>query len=294
MTLSRRQLLISLAASALWPHAAAAAHEDFAVAMQALETRSGTRIGVAALDTGTQRGLAWRAGERFAMCSTFKLLLAAQVLSRIERGEEHGDRLIRYDDTALLGWAPLTRAQQHSGMRIDALCAAAITHSDNTAANLLLDASGGPAALTAWLRRLGDDATRLDRIEPTLNTAIPGDPRDTTTPLAMLLTMQRLLLCTVLQPASREQLIGWMLSCTTGADRLRAGLPSQWRVGDKTGSGEHGAVNDVAIVWPPGRAPWLIAAYTVGEAQSAAQGNRSLAAIAQQIHAAYTSEDARA
>ena len=146
-------------------------------------------------------------------------------------------------------------------MTLAELCHAAITLSDNTAGNLLLDSFGGPAGLTAFARTLGDNITRLDRRETELNEAIPGDPRDTTTPAAMLDDMRRLLLDDVLSPASRQQLADWLLANTTGASRLRAGLPGDWRVGDKTGTSDNGASNDIAIAWPPGRAPLLVTAY---------------------------------
>jgi len=146
-------------------------------------------------------------------------------------------------------------------MTMAEICDAAVTLSDNTAGNLMFASFGGPAALTAYARSLGDRATRLDRLETELNEAKPGDPRDTTTPAAMLGTMQRLLIEDALSASSRDRLIGWLLASKTGARRLRAGLPADWRVGDKTGTGNNGTANDIAIVLPPGRAPILIAAY---------------------------------
>lgn len=151
-------------------------------------------------------------------------------------------------------------------MSIGALCEAAVTLSDNTAGNLLLDSVGGPAGLTAWLRRLGDDVTRLDRRETALNEALPGDARDTTTPEAMLGLMQALLLGEALSATGRTQLQDWLVGCRTGDRRLRAGVPPGWRVGDKTGSGERGTANDIGILWPPGRPPILVAAYSTGSA----------------------------
>jgi beta-lactamase class A len=238
-----------------------------------LERRVGGRIGVCAVDTANERGVAHRADERFAMCSTFKWLLAAAVLARLDRGELALDERVPFGERDLVGHAPATRARVADGaMTIDDLARAAVTVSDNTAANLLLARIGGPAALTALARAAGDDVTHLDRDEPGLNTNLPGDPRDTTSPRAMVGTMRRILVGDVLGRESRERLTGWLRACETGRDRLRAGFPATWAVGDKTGTGERGAVNDVAIAWPPGRPPVLVAAYmSDGHADAAAQ-----------------------
>jgi len=231
---------------------------DFA----AIEQHVAGRLGVAALDTATGRRLAYRADERFALCSTFKWLLGAQVLARAEVGVEQLSRVVRYAETDLLEYAPVTRAHVGAGgMTISQLVSAAIQYSDNTAANLLLRAVGGPASFTAYLRQLGDQSTRLDRFEPDVNSAIRGDVRDTTTPNAMLANMRVLLLGDSLSRTGRDQLLAWLIGNTTGAEKLRAGLPTGWRVGDKTGMGANGATNDVAIIWPVERAPVLIAAY---------------------------------
>ena len=222
----------------------------------------GGRVGLCALDTGSGRQLAHRTDERFAMCSTFKWALGAAVLARVDRGELALAERVTYGEGELLEYAPTTRARVAEGaMTIEALVEAAITVSDNTAANLLLAKVDGPAGLTRFLRQLGDAVTRLDRNEPTLNTNLPGDVRDTPSPAAMVGTMKAVLTGEALSPGSRERLIGWMKRCQTGRDRLRAGWPASWLAGDKTGTGERGAVNDVAIVWPPGRAPLLVASY---------------------------------
>jgi beta-lactamase class A len=234
--------------------------------LTAIEARLGGRLGVAALDTRTGRHIDHGAAERFPMCSTFKFLLVAAILSRVDANQEKLDRLIHYAKADLLDYAPITKAHVgEGGMTISALCAAAIEYSDNTAANLLLAVLGGPSQVTRYARSLGDSVTRLDRNEPALNTAIPGDPRDTTSPSAMLHDMKKLLLEErALSSGSRKQLEAWMIANTTGAGSLRAGLPSAWRIGDKTGSGKNGATNDIAICWPPNRAPILVAAYFVG------------------------------
>ena len=246
-----------------------------------LERKLAGRLGVAVLDVRTGRRLAHRANERFPMCSTFKWLLAAQVLSRSDSGLEHLERIVPYSTADLLEYAPITRAHVDAGgMTVSDLLAAAIQYSDNTAANLLLRDVGGPASFTAYLRRLGDPVTRLDRTEPDLNSALPGDVRDTTTPNRMVADMKTLLVGHQLGATSRELLVDWLVGTTTGNDRLRAGVPTNWRVGDKTGTGAHGATNDVAIMWPsPGR-PLLVAAYITETVASLSARNETLAAIA--------------
>nr|WP_254453699.1 class A beta-lactamase [Siccirubricoccus sp. G192] len=206
-----------------------------------IEAASGGRLGVAVLDTLTDTRSGHRTDERFPMCSTFKLLAAGAVLARADAGRERLDRRIRFGRGDLVVYSPVTQERVGGdGMSLAELCAAAMTLSDNTAGNLLLASMGGPAGLTAYLRSLGDTVTRLDRIEPELNEAIPDDPRDTTTPAAMLANLQALALGPALSAGSREQLVGWLLGNRTGDTRLRAGLPDGWRTGDKTGSGGEG------------------------------------------------------
>ena len=243
---------------------------DFANRILSIEERTGARIGVAALDTGSGKRLDYRSEERFPMCSTFKFLAAAAVLKRVDEKQDQLDRFIRYDAKDILEYAPLTKAHlKDGGMTLGALCAAAIGQSDNTAGNLLLDAIGGPAGLTNFARNLGDNVTRLDRKEPELNSAIPGDERDTTTPAAMCADMQRLLLGNVLSESSRQQLEDWLQHNETGGLMIRAGVPKTWTVGDKTGRCANGATNDVAIIRPSGRAPILVAIYSIGSTSSA-------------------------
>lgn len=230
--------------------------------LAALEDKIGGRVGLMALDTGDGRELSHRADERFAMCSTFKWLLAADVLAHVDRGELELGQMVDYTAGDLLEYAPVARENLAAGsLSVETLCAAAVSVSDNTAANLLLGLVGGPRGLTTFLRNCGDTVTRLDRNEPGLNSNIAGDPRDTTTPRAMAGTMRKILTGDVLDAASRARLLQWLKDTSTGYKRLRAGLPSDWVVGDKTGTGVNGAANDVAIAWPPGRSPVLIAAY---------------------------------
>ena len=262
-------LLTFLAASA------ASGENDAAVRIAAIETR----IGVAAVDTSNDKHLDYRAEERFPMCSTFKFLATAAVLKRVDEKKERLERFVPYNAQDILEYAPVTKEHlKEGGMILGALCEAAIEQSDNTAGNLLLHAIGGPAGLTNFVRALGDRVTRLDRIEPELNSAIPGDERDTTTPAAISSDMQRLLLGDALSEASHRNLDDWLQRNETGGSMIRAGVPKTWSVGDKTGRGANGATNDIAIMRPPGRAPILLAIYSVG---STATANDRAAPIAE-------------
>lgn len=264
-TLTRRRFAGAVAATAVCPlglQAAAATADDAAAMLAPIEARLGARLGVVVLDTGSGRRWAHRADERFAMCSVFKAIAGAGVLAMVDDGREDLQRRILFEASALVPWSPVTETRVGGhGMTLAELCDAAITRSDNTAGNLLLHELGGPAGLTAFMRRLGDATSRLDRWETALNEARPGDPRDTTTPAAMAANFQALLAGPALAARSREQLAAWLVASRTGGARLRAGLPASWRVGDKTGTGEHGTMNDVAITWPPGRAPAVVSAF---------------------------------
>lgn len=257
---ARREVLAGGAAALLAAGPAAAA-----IDWSGLEARTGGRFGVFAVNAGDGRSLGWRADERFPMCSTFKTLLAGAVLARVDAGRERLDRELPIGPADLVAHAPVTSRYVAAGsVPVATLCKATVEVSDNPAANLLLKTLGGPAGLTAFVRTLGDRVTRLDRYEIELNTAIPGDPRDTTTPAAIVGSYRRLLLGRALSSASRARLAGWMESATTGLNRLRKDLPAGWRAGDKTGSGANNTNNDVAILWPPKGAPILVGAFLTG------------------------------
>ncbi|HEY3800339.1 MAG TPA: class A beta-lactamase [Caulobacteraceae bacterium] len=253
---STRRGLIAGAAASLCAGPALAADE-----LAAIEARVGGRLGVFALDVRNGAKLAHRADERFPMCSTFKAMAVSAALANVDSGDERLDRFVRYGEADLLANAPITRLHvKKGGMAFGDLCAAAITVSDNSAANLILASIGGPAGWTRFVRRIGDKTSRLDRTELSLNTAIPGDPRDTTTPAAMAADLRAVLLGGMLVPITSNLLKTWMLACQTGLTRLRAGLPKDWAVADKTGTGEHGTANDIAVVWTP-QGPIAIACY---------------------------------
>lgn len=290
--LSRRTMLAGAASAGvtwLLLPATGAAAQDTGDALRSIEQGIGGRLGVFALDTGSGRSVGYRADERFAMCSTFKLLLAAAVLHRVDGGQAALDQHLRVTQADLVNHSPVAAARVEQGyITVAEACEATVTVSDNAAANLLLPLVGGPRGLTGWLRRhTGDRLTRLDRTEPALNSNLAGDPRDTTTARAMAQTTHRLLAAdSPLHEPSREHLRRWLESASTGLRRLRAGLPTDWRVGDKTGSGSGGAVNDVAVAWPPGRPPVVLAVYLSGSTRPMAELEAAHAEVAQRVVAA--------
>jgi beta-lactamase class A len=222
------------------------------------------------------------------LTSTFKLLAAGAVLAQVDAGRMRLDDRIRYGREELVTYSPVTeRHAGANGMTVGQLCEATMTLSDNTAANLLVRGLGGPEGLTAWLRGIGDHVTRLDRWETALNEARPGDPRDTTTPAAMLATMQRLTLGNVLSPGSRAQLVAWLRANRTGDTRLRARLPTGWQAGERTGTGPNGTSNDVGLLWPPDGSPLLVAAYLTEGAADMATRDAALADVGAAVAAAW-------
>ncbi len=239
-------------------------------ALATLEREAGGRLGVFALDCGNGETFGFRGDERFAFCSTFKAMLASAVLKRSESEAGLLQQRIRYA-SADLSNSPITQKHLADGMTVAELCAAAIQYSDNSAANLLIDLLGGPLVVTGFARSIGDTAFSLDRREPELNSAIPGDVRDTTTPEAMARSLQKLALGDALAAVQRKQLQDWLRGNTTGAKRIRAAVADNWVVGDKTGSGgDYGTTNDIGVLWPPTGAPIVMAIYFVQHTKDAA------------------------
>lgn len=231
----------------------------------ALERKTGARIGLKAVNTGTAWTMEYRADERFAMCSTHKVLVAAAILSLVDRSTLTLDQRVEYGAADLLEYAPAAKANLARGfMTVEELCAAAVRLSDNTADNLLLRLIGGPAGWTRYARAVGDETSRLDRIEPNLNSAIPGDERDTTTPAAMTAALATVLLGRVLAEGSCQRLRTWMLNAELTAPLFRAAIPRNWHVADKSGSGSNGTRNDVGILYPPSSPPLLLSVFTTG------------------------------
>jgi beta-lactamase class A len=252
-----------------------------------LERSAGGRLGVFALDTATGLRIGHRSTERFPLCSTFKLLLAAAMLERSTRTPGLLEQRLPVTPADLVAYSPIAEQRVGSSMTIAELAAAAVQYSDNAAANLLLRQLGGPAGMTAFARSIGNSSFRLDRWETELNSALPGDPRDTDTPAAMGASLQALALGAALPATQQQQLTTWLLGNTTGATRIRAGVPDGWQVGEKTGScGVYGTANDVGVLFPPSRRPVVLAIFhTQPEATAPVRNDVIAAATRLVVHA---------
>ena len=257
---------------------------DFSALLEQLEQELGGTIGVFAMDTTTGDELVYRADERFAMASTFKPLLVAAVLAEVDAGTLSLEDRYGIDNVEMQSYAPVVgKLAANETISLADLCAAAITLSDNMATNMLLDVIGGPDELTQFLRRSGDDVTRLDRYEGALNSNIRDDERDTSTARAMSHSVYRLLNSDILSAASKRRITEWLIASETGYSRLRAGLPPGWTVGDKTGMGANGAANNFAIAWPPGRKPVVMTVFMSWSDADVETLNAAHAKIAAQI-----------
>lgn len=245
-----------------------------------IETRLGARLGAAIIDTETGKRWTHRPDERFPITSTFKAFACAGVLARVDAGKEDLNRSITFQKSDLVTYSPVT--EKHvggKGMKLSEICEATMSMSDNSAGNLALDSLGGPEGFTKFMRSIGDDVTRLDRRETNLNEATPGDPRDTTTPNAIAKSLQKLVLGDALSPNSRQQLEDWLVGNKVGGPLLRAGLPENWRIGDRTGAGGHGSRSIVAVIWPPQRKPIVAAIYITATKASMDDRNAAIAEI---------------
>ncbi|RYY03969.1 MAG: class A beta-lactamase [Gammaproteobacteria bacterium] len=261
-------------------------HDLLTQRLAELEKKLGGRLGVFILDTQTGKHWAQRANERFPMCSTFKLIACGAVLAKVDAGKEDLNRRVYFEKNDLVANSPITEKHAGSeGMTFAEICEAAITRSDNTAANIILKSLNGPSAVTAFARTLGDSVSQLDRYETELNEATPGDIRDTTSPSAMAGNVNKLLLGNTLTIKSREQLKTWLVANKTGDAKLRAGLPKEWIVGDKTGAGSYGTTNDVAIIWPTNRKPIITSIYITEPKVSFDECNAAFAEIGRAITA---------
>ncbi len=284
---SRRTLIAGAAASLR--SGLAAARDPLAE----IEAKVGGRLGVAALDVASGRRLGWRAGERFPMCSTFKAMAVAAVLKRVDAGQERLDRFVRYGQADLLSYAPVTRPHVgDGGMKLADLCAAAVELSDNTAANLILASIGGPAGWTGFVRSLGDGLSRLDRNEPTLNSCIPGDPRDTTTPAAMVGRPRR--------RAARRRAVAGLPRPAEGLDARHEDRPYEaarrpsGRVAGRRQDRQHGGgtSNDIAVAWAP-RGPIVIACYlTAADAATSDARDAAIADVGRLVAKTFAAPDA--
>jgi beta-lactamase class A len=278
--------LLGATISMLAGHAAYAAEADMIVKAREIEQRLDARVGLAVHDTGSGRQWLHNADERFPMASTFKVLACGTLLRQVDEGGNEIDRTVPIREADLIPYAPVTQSMVGQQMSLGDLCAATMRTSDNVAANKVLGEIGGPDGVTAFLRSIGDGTTRLDRNEPDVNEATPGDPRDTTTPAAMAVTLRKLVLNDALSPASRERLTAWLISNEVGGPLLRAGIPQEWRIGDRSGAGGHGTRGIVAIIWPPEREPIAAAIYITGTDATMEERNAAIAELGAALAAA--------
>lgn len=237
--------------------------------LNTLEKYSQGRLGVALINTEDNSQITYRGEERFAMASTSKVMAVAAVLKASEKQARLLDKNITIKKSDLVAYSPITEKHLTTGMTLAELSAATLQYSDNTAMNKILDYLGGPAKVTQFARSINDVTYRLDRKEPELNTAIHGDPRDTTSPIAMAKSLQALTLGDALGQSQRQQLVTWLKGNTTGDNSIKAGLPKHWVVGDKTGSGDYGTTNDIAVIWPENHAPLILVVYFTQQEQDA-------------------------
>jgi beta-lactamase class A len=281
----RRAVALSLMGLAVPPAFAQSGSDDRVTrTILEVEQRLKARLGVVLRDLESGRTWTHRADDRFPMCSTFKALAGAAILARVDRGEEDLARRVVFQEADLVTYSPVTKERVGgAGMPLGEICAAAITTSDNTAGNQMLKELGGPEGLTLFLRSIGDEVSRLDRWETELNEAKPDDPRDTTSPSALTKTVQTLALGSALSAKSRDQLTAWLIANKTGGTKVRAGVPKDWRVGDKTGAGEYGTNNDTGIIWPPNRKPILLTILMTQTASSVTDKNAGMADIARAV-----------
>lgn len=252
-----------------------------------VERRLEARLGMKILDTGTGQTWSYHADQRFPMCSTFKVIASAAFLAKVDRGEDSLSRKVVIEQSNLVSYSPMTETRiGEAGMSMSEICEAALTLSDNTAGNTILESIGGPSGVTQFAREIGDEIFRLDRWETELNEAAVGDPRDTTSPAAMTETLQKLLYGNTLSQASKSQLQSWLVDNKTGDAKLRAGLPTAWTVGDKTGGGNNGTMADVAFVLMPNRKPLIVSIYMTETTASFDDRNAGIADIARALERA--------
>ena len=247
-----------------------------------LEKSAGGRLGVALINTADNSLILYRGDERFPMCSTSKLMAVSGILKQSETSKDLLSQKVLIQQADLVNYNPITEKHLDAEMSLAELSAAALQYSDNAAMNKLIKQLGGPAKVTAFARSIGDTTYRLDRNEPSLNSAIPGDERDTTSPAAMAESLHQLTLGHALAEPQRAQLVQWMKGNTTGAESIRAGLPASWVIGDKTGSGNYGTTNDIAVIWPANHAPLIFVTYFT-QTQVDAKGRKDVLSSAAKI-----------
>lgn len=255
--------------------------------IRTVEADTGARVGVYVLDTSNGTNWQYHGQDRFPLMSTFKTLACAKLLHDADHEGLLLTESVVIKEHDLITWSPVMKKRVGQAVSLTEACAATMLMSDNTAANIVLNAIQGPDALTAFLRQTGDRVTRLDRIEPALNEALPGDERDTTTPEAMVNNLKRLLLGDVLSDAARQQLTDWMKGNKVSDSLLRSVLPNDWDIADRSGDGGSGSRGITAIVWPADKAPLIISIYMTETEVSFKERNAAIAAIGRAIFKAW-------
>ncbi|PFF55639.1 class A beta-lactamase [Bacillus thuringiensis] len=252
-------------------HKNQATHKEFSQ----LEKKFNARLGVYAIDTGTNQTISYRSNERFAFASTYKALAAGVLLQ--QNSIDTLNEVITFTKEDLVDYSPVTEKHVDTGMKLGEIAEAAVRSSDNTAGNILFNKIGGPKGYEKALRQMGDRITMSDRFETELNEAIPGDIRDTSTAKAIATNLKAFTVGNALPAEKRNILTEWMKGNATGDKLIRAGVPTDWVVGDKSGAGSYGTRNDIAIVWPPNRAPVIIAILSSKDEKEATYDNQLIA-----------------
>ena len=284
MSYLRFLLSIAVCALTLAANEAASQSERLVEFIKQTEAELDARIGVSVLVPGSEMSWEYKGDERFPMTSTFKTIACAALLHRVDAGLDSLGRVVTFEESDLVTYSPVTEKRVGNiGMSLAELCEATITVSDNTAGNLILDAIGGPAGFTEFSRSLGDRVTRLDRWELDLNEALPGDTRDTTSPNAMAGLLEKLIFGETLTAKSREQLTSWLKGNLVGDSLLRASIPSDWQIGDKTGAGNFGSRTIAAIMWPPSSDPIIATVYITETEATFEERNNAVAQIGRAI-----------
>lgn len=246
-----------------------------------LEDQYDARLGVFALDTGTNKTVTYRADERFAYASTHKALAVGALLKQTSIADLN--RRITYTRDDLVNYNPITEKHVDTGMTLKELCDASIRYSDNTAGNLILKQIGGPSGFKQSLREIGDNVTNPERIEPDLNEVKPGETHDTSTPKALAKSLQAFTVGDALPKEKREMLVDWLKRNTTGDALIRVGVPKGWEVADKTGAGSYGTRNDIAVIWPPKGDPIVLAVLSSRDKKDADYNDKLIAEAAKEV-----------
>lgn len=249
-------------------------------AVRSEESRLSARVGMAVFDANTGTTWSYRGNERFPLNSTHKALSCAALLARVDEQLLALDQPVSIGKESLVAYSPVTeKSLSPETMTLREVCRAAVSYSDNTAGNVVIDAIGGTRAFNAYMRAIGDEQTRLDRREPELNEGTPGDARDTSTPESVVGSLRRIVLGDALSVPSRAELTRWMLDDQVGDALLRATLPADWTIADKTGAGGHGSRSIVAVIWPPSGRPVVVGVYVTQTQASIHASSQAIARI---------------